>query len=218
MFTGIITDIGQILEIAKDGDWTFVFACRHEPESIDIGASIACSGCCLTVIERGMRGDNTFFTATVSAETLSKTVLGRWQVGQAVNIERSLKAGDELGGHIVSGHVDDVGHAIQAEPELDSMRWRFRAPASIAPFIAPKGSIAVNGVSLTINDVLDQSDGSCDFGVNIIPHTAQHTTFGVLEVGEDVNLEVDPIARYVARYAARIASVPLVNLVAEPRT
>lgn len=213
MFTGIITDIGQVLEIAKDGDWKFVFGSRYDPDSIDIGASIACSGCCLTVIERGNHGDAGYFTASVSAETLSKTVLGQWKVGDPVNLERSLKAGDELGGHIVSGHVDGVGQAIGAEPDQESVRWRFRVPSSLAPFIAPKGSIAVNGVSLTINDVLDQNseagDGkACEFGVNIIPHTAQETTFGTLAVGDDVNLEVDPIARYVARYAAKLSSMP----------
>lgn len=196
MFTGIVSGLGRVREIRALGsgqDMRLVIATPwSDTAEIALGASICCSGCCLTVIERGAD----WFAVEVSAETLSKTTLGTWREGTPLNLERALRMGDELGGHVVSGHVDGVGEAVSATPENGSVRWRFRAPAAIARFIAPKGSVAVNGVSLTVNEV----DGS-EFGVNIIPHTADVTTFGTLRPGEAVNLEIDMLARYVARLA-----------------
>lgn len=196
MFTGIVTDLGTVREVQPIGgghDHRLIIgtapAFLAEPPTA-IGASIACSGVCLTVVELG--GD--FFAVEASAETLSKTTLGGWKQGTRVNLERSLRMGDELGGHLVAGHVDGTGEVISATPENGSVRWRFRVPASLAPFIAPKGSIAVDGVSLTVNEVDRDS-----FGVNIIPHTATVTTFGTLQPGSRVNLEIDMMARYVAR-------------------
>jgi riboflavin synthase len=158
--------------------------------SIPLGASIACSGCCLTAVALGPD----WFAVDASAETLSKTTLGAWTVGTRVNLERPLKVGDELGGHIVAGHVDGVGEVIGMSPENGSVRWSFRVPGPLARFIAPKGSVAVDGVSLTVNEV-----GRDTFGVNIIPHTAEVTKFGQLRVGDAVNIEIDTVARYVAR-------------------
>lgn len=201
MFTGIITALGcvrAITPIGSDRDMRLVIAVAPEflhagPHGeVALGASIACSGCCLTAIEIGPDS----FAADASAETLAKTTLGTWTVGSLVNLERSLRVGDELGGHLVSGHVDGVGTTLSAVPENASTRWRFRVPAELARFIAPKGSVAVDGVSLTVNDVADDT-----FGVNIIPHTAAVTRFGTLTPGAPVNLEIDMLARYVARLA-----------------
>jgi riboflavin synthase len=196
MFTGIVTALGTVREIVPIGggqDMRLVIAAPWgDMGMVDIGASIACSGCCLTVIERGAD----WFAVQVSAETLAHTTLGRWTVGARVNLERSLKLGDELGGHIVSGHVDGLGEAVSATPENESTRWRFRVPRDLARFIARKGSVAIDGVSLTVNDV-DQDS----FGVNIIPHTASVTSFGGLKPGDAVNIEIDMLARYVARLA-----------------
>ena len=194
MFTGIITDIGSVKSVEQRGDTRFVIGTRYDADTIDIGASICCSGACLTVIEKGEDDKAYWFAVDASAETLSKTTLGDWKAGTAINLERALKVGDELGGHIVSGHVDGVGAVVDSYAEGDSMRWVFETPDAIAPFVAPKGSIAINGVSLTVNEVSGNR-----FGVNIIPHTAEMTTFGTLAVGDKVNLEVDPLARYVAR-------------------
>jgi riboflavin synthase len=194
MFTGIITDIGSVKSIEQRGDTRFVIRTRYDTDGVDIGASICCSGACLTVIEKGRDGSGDWFAVDVSAETLSKTTLGDWRAETPINLERALKVGDELGGHIVSGHVDGVGTVVDSAAEGDSVRWVFEVPDAIAPFVAPKGSIAINGVSLTVNEVEDKR-----FGVNIIPHTAEQTTFGTLAVGDKVNLEVDPLARYVAR-------------------
>ncbi len=194
MFTGIITDIGTVRTIEKRGDTRFVLGTAFDMDTVAIGASIACSGACLTVVEKGRDGDGAWFAADASAETLSKTTLGGWTPGWRINLERALKVGDELGGHIVSGHVDGVGTVAATREEGDSVRWLFTVPDALKAFIAPKGSVAVDGVSLTVNEVENDS-----FGVNIIPHTAEHTTFGTLRVGDDVNLEVDPLARYVAR-------------------
>lgn len=194
MFTGIITDIGSVKSIEQRGDTRFVIRTRYDTDGVDIGASICCSGACLTVIEKGRDGSGDWFAVDVSAETLSKTTLGDWRAETPINLERALKVGDELGGHIVSGHVDGVGTVVDSAAEGDSVRWVFEVPDGIAPFVAPKGSIAINGVSLTVNEVEDKR-----FGVNIIPHTAEQTTFGTLAVGDKVNLEVDPLARYVAR-------------------
>ena len=192
MFTGIITDLGRVDAVvpAGEGDSRFRIATAYDLSEVDIGASIACSGCCLTVVEKG-EGD---FAVDVSGETLSKTNLGDWEVGHRVNLERSLKVGDELGGHLVYGHVDGVAEIVGSQPEGGSTRWRFRAPAELARFIAPKGSVALDGVSLTVNEVEGR-----EFGVNIIPHTTAVTSFGSYQVGDRVNLEIDVLARYVAR-------------------
>ena len=190
MFTGIITDVGSVRSVIKNGDWRFEFNTAYETAKIELGASIACSGCCLTVVDRGQG----WFAAEVSAETMSKTVCSTWEKGSLVNFERPLKAGDELGGHIVSGHVDGVATITSIEPEGDSLRFRVKAPEELSSFIASKGSIAVNGVSLTVNEVSEAM-----FGFNIIPHTRENTTFRSLQVGALVNLEIDLLARYVAR-------------------
>ncbi len=193
MFTGIVTDLGTVRAIEPAGDardLRLVIATAWNTAGIPLGASVACNGCCLTVVEVGP-GTLAF---NVSGETLSKTTIGRWRPGTRVNLERALKVGDELGGHMVAGHVDGVGSVASVVPEGGSMRWRIRPPPHLLPYIAPKGSIAVDGVSLTVNDV--DADG---FGVNIIPHTAAVTTFGQLKPGDPVNIEVDLVARYLAR-------------------
>lgn len=190
MFTGIVTDLGRILSIGQGPDPRIRIRTRYDVGSIEIGASIACSGCCLTVVDK--QAD--WFAVQVSAETLSRTTLGRWRMDSPVNLERSLKVGDELGGHIVTGHVDGVGECVGIRPDGLSVRIDFKVPASLAGFIAEKGSIAVDGVSLTVNEVTGDR-----FGVNIIPHTQKVTTLGGLAVGDPVNIEVDLIARYVAR-------------------
>ncbi|HHK75002.1 MAG TPA: riboflavin synthase, partial [Rhizobiales bacterium] len=176
------------------GDTRFVIACHFEADSIDIGASICCAGACLTVVEKTMEDGRTCFAVDASAETLDKTNLGEWKEGTLINLERSLCIGDELGGHIVTGHVDAVGKVISRSPEGDSFRFVFEAPNSIAPFIAQKGSITLNGTSLTVNEV----EGST-FGVNLIPHTLDVTTWGKTRPGDRINMEIDILARYVAR-------------------
>ena len=193
MFTGIVTDMGEVLALDQQGDLRARIATAYDVESIDIGASIACDGVCLTVVDTGMvpRG---WFDVQISAETVSKTNLGSWHPGRRVNLERALRVGDELGGHIVSGHVDGVARVVALRPEGDSLRVTFRAPEALAKFIAPKGSVALNGTSLTVNEV-----EGCDFGINFIPHTRKVTTWGVVKEGDAVNLEVDTMARYVAR-------------------
>jgi riboflavin synthase len=190
MFTGIVTDLGRVRAVLPGGDTGFEIETRYDPNSIAIGASIACSGVCLTAVELGKH----WFRVQASAETLSRSTLGAWRVGTPVNLERSLKLGDELGGHLVAGHVDGVGRLLTERPEGDSIRLVFEAPKALAPGIATKGSIAVDGVSLTVNEVT-----GARFGVNIIPHTRAVTTLGSLKVGDAVNLELDLIARYVAR-------------------
>ena len=193
MFTGIVTDIGQIRHIEKRGDTHIVIATHYDAGTIDIGASVACSGVCLTVVERGSAAEH-WFSVTASNETLSKTAIGGWKAGDAVNLERPLRLGDELGGHIVSGHVDGVATITEMHDEGESRRITFRAPPELMRFIAPKGSVALDGVSLTVNEV-----EKTEFGVNLIPHTLAVTTFGRAAVGSKVNLEVDLLARYVAR-------------------
>jgi riboflavin synthase len=190
MFTGIITDIGTVVARETRGDTHFRIRTRYETASIDIGASIACAGVCLTVVQKGAD----WFAVDVSAESLSRTTLDSWKDGSLINLERSLKVGDELGGHIVSGHVDGVGEVVATRNEGDSLRIDFRAPASLAGFVAEKGSITIDGASLTVNGV----EGAA-FGVNLIPHTQQVTTLGKLKAGDGVNLEIDVLARYVAR-------------------
>lgn len=194
MFTGIITDVGTVETVSRRGDTTFKIRTRHDPSAIPLGASIACSGACLTVIGKGGAVGDAWFTVEVSAETMSKTTLGSWQPGQKVNLEKSLRVGDEIGGHIVSGHVDGVGEIVSITPEGDSLRFRIKAPQSLARFIAPKGSVAIDGTSLTVNEV----EGA-EFGINIIPHTAKETTWGTMTVGQGVNIEIDMLARYLAR-------------------
>lgn len=193
MFTGIITDIGRVLEREQRGDLRLRIAAGHDPAGIDIGASIACDGVCLTVIATGLRPE-AWFDVEISAESLGLTTIADWDVGQRVNLERALRVGDELGGHIVSGHVDGMAEVLSITDEGDSSRFRFRAPAALAGFIAPKGSVALNGTSLTVNEV----EGA-EFGVNIIPHTKSVTTWGDVAAGDRVNLEIDTLARYVAR-------------------
>lgn len=202
MFTGIVTAIGQITNVQQRGDLRLTVACPLDPAEIDIGASIACSGVCLTVVDRGgTKGDATF-VVDVSAETTRCTARAMWREGARLNLEPSLRLGDELGGHIVTGHVDAVGRVADWQPEGDSMVVTVSAPRELAPFIAPKGSITVNGVSLTVNSVRDRPDGSVHFGLNIIPHTADVTTLGELGQDAEVNLEVDTIARYLHRMQA----------------
>lgn len=190
MFTGIITDIGTVTARDTRGDTRFQIRTAYDTGSIAIGASIACSGVCLTVIQKGAD----WFSVDVSAETLSRTTLGDWQPGSPVNLERSLKVGDELGGHIVSGHVDAVADVVDTQPEGDSLRVQIRVPADLAGFIAEKGSVTIDGASLTVNSV----QGNI-FGINLIPHTQDVTTLGKLKAGSRVNLEIDTLARYVAR-------------------
>jgi riboflavin synthase len=193
MFTGIVTDIGRIISTELAGDLRARIATRYDVAGIDIGASIACDGVCLTVVALGGQPEG-WFDVEISGETVSKTNLGTWAPGKRVNLERALKVGDELGGHIVSGHVDGLAEVVAVRPEGGSVRVRFRAPEALARFIAPKGSIALNGTSLTVNEV----EGA-EFGVNFIPHTQTATTWGEVKVGDSVNLEVDTMARYVAR-------------------
>ncbi len=195
MFTGIISDIGEIRSFEQRGDVRAVIACHYDMPDVDIGASIACSGACLTVTEKG----NDWFAVDMSAETLSKTAKGLWVEGAKLNLERALKVGDELGGHIVTGHVDGVGEVIAREAEGDSTRLTICAPGTLSAHIAEKGSITVNGVSLTVNAVHDRPDGRTDFGLNVIPHTAQMTTLGDLQIGGQVNLEIDILTRYLSR-------------------
>ena len=187
--------MGEIREIVKRGDTHIVIGTHYHVGAIEIGASIACAGVCLTVVDKG-NGADRWFAVTASAETLAKTTLDSWKPGDRVNLERPVRVGDELGGHIVSGHVDGVAEVKRITPEGESIRVLFEAPPELARFIAPKGSIALDGVSLTVNDI----DGR-RFGVNIIPHTAKVTTFGMLTPGARVNLEIDLLARYVARLA-----------------
>jgi riboflavin synthase len=205
MFTGIISDMGTVERVEHRGDLRVRIGCAYDPATIALGASIACDGICLTVVDRGPEEDGAWFDVDVSAETVSKTSLqhagGAWEPGTRVNLERALRLGDELGGHIVSGHVDGLAEVVSVEDEGDSTRIRFRAPERLARFVAPKGSVALNGVSLTVNEV----EGPV-FGVNIIPHTRSHTTFGTVRPGDFVNLEIDTLARYVARLAEYAAA------------
>ena len=195
MFTGIVTDLGEVLALEQKGDLRARIGTSYDIDGIDIGASIACDGVCLTVVALGAQPRN-WFDVQISAETVNLTNIGRngWHVGKRLNLERALKVGDELGGHIVSGHVDGVATLTEMHDEGDSTRITFRAPAHLAKFIAPKGSIALNGTSLTVNEV----DGD-SFGINVIPHTKEVTTWGASKVGDAINLEVDTMARYVAR-------------------
>ena len=190
MFTGIITDIGTIRSVEQRGDLRIEIATGYDLTTVDMGASIACDGVCLTVVEK----TSDSFCVDVSAESAGLTNIGEWKTGRLVNLERALKVGDELGGHIVSGHVDGVAEIVALRDEGDSTRVTLRAPEALAKFIAPKGSVALNGTSLTVNEV-----NGTDFGINFIPHTKAVTTWGSAAVGDRVNLEIDTLARYVAR-------------------
>jgi riboflavin synthase len=197
MFTGIITDIGTVLDVKQEGDLRVRIGCVYDVDGIDIGASIACNGVCLTVIALGHTWQNTpqnWFDVQISAESVDLTNISDWTAGAPLNLERALKLGDELGGHIVSGHVDGVAELIGQRDEGDSTRLTFRAPEALAKFIAPKGSVSLNGTSLTVNEV-----NGCEFGINVIPHTQEVTIWGRAQVGDKINLEIDTLARYVAR-------------------
>jgi riboflavin synthase len=196
MFSGIATGLGEILEVDEksDGLRRLAVACEYDPDSIAVGASIACSGICLTVVERGASGNRSFFAVDVAAETLRLTTARHWRRGTRINLERSLRLGDEMGGHLVSGHIDGIAELVTRDDFLDSASFTLRVPTALSRFIAVKGSVALDGVSLTVNKV----DGEV-FSVLIIPHTLQVTTFGKLEPGAHLNLEVDQMARYVAR-------------------
>lgn len=196
MFTGIVTDLGEVRRVVRGAgqDARFEIATHYDLSSIEIGASIAHNGVCLTIVETG----SDHYVIQASDETLSKTTLGEWQIGTKVNLERACKVGDELGGHIVSGHVDGVARVVSIRPENESLRFTFEAPSELAKFVAPKGSVALDGVSLTVNEV----DGRT-FGINVIPHTQAVTTFGGLREGSRVNMEIDMLARYVARLLER---------------
>jgi riboflavin synthase len=193
MFTGIVTDFGEVRRTEKRGDTHLVIATHYDVGEIAIGASIACSGICMTVVDKG-NGDDRWFAVMASRETVSRTTVGEWTLGSLVNLERPVRVGDELGGHIVTGHVDGTAELVRLAPEGESIRMTFEAPPHLAPFIASKGSIALNGVSLTVNEV-----GDARFGVNIIPHTLNVTNFGQLKEGSRVNVEIDLLARYVQR-------------------
>ena len=200
MFTGIVREVGTVSRISQAGDTRIRIACARPAASIEIGASIACSGVCLTVVALGGGGDN-WFEVDASAETRAKTTLGGWAEGTRVNLEPSLRLGDELGGHIVSGHVDGVAEIVAIAPEGASHRVSFRAPAGMGRYVAPKGSVALDGISLTVNEVEDR-DGETVFGVNIIPHTWSVTNLQGAGIGTRLNFEIDVLARYVARLAA----------------
>lgn len=198
MFTGIITDIGIIRSAENRGDLRAVISCRYDSGSIDLGASIACSGVCLTVVDKGHDADGHWFAVDISGETQSCTARGQWVQGRRLNLERALKVGDELGGHIVTGHVDGIGTIAAITADGDSHRVIVNLPTDLAPFVAAKGSITVDGVSLTVNSVADAADGTT-FGLNIIPHTWDVTTLADWTIGSAVNLEIDVLARYLKR-------------------
>ena len=196
MFTGIVTDVGEILSIEDraEGLRQLVIGSNYDSASIDIGASIACSGVCLTAVATAKTGNRDTFTVDAAAETLALTTVGRWQKGRRINLERSLRMGDELGGHLVSGHVDGLAAVVSREDLTDMARFTLRVPQPLKRFIAQKGSVALDGVSLTVNEVSDDT-----FSVLIIPHTLGVTTFGALKAGDEINLEIDVMARYAAR-------------------
>ncbi len=198
MFTGIVTDVGTVRNAEQRGDLRLVIDTGYDLDSVDLGASISCSGVCLTVVDKG----DDWFAVDVSGETISRSAADHWRDGARLNLERALRLGDELGGHIVTGHVDAVAEVVGSCPEGDSTRLGIRVPKDLAPMIAPKGSITLDGVSLTVNEVREAEDGSTHFAVNIIPHTAQHTTLGELGEGQQLNVEVDVLARYIDRMLA----------------
>jgi riboflavin synthase len=198
MFTGIVTDVGTVRSAERRGDLRLVIATGYDMATVELGASIACSGACLTVVDKG----EDWFAVDLSAETVSKTAADRWREGARLNLERSLRLGDELGGHIVTGHVDAVGTVTGLAPEGDSRRMEISVPRALGPMVAGKGSVALDGVSMTVNEVRDAEDETTRFSVNLIPHTAQHTTLGELGEGGQLNVEVDVLARYIDRMLA----------------
>lgn len=200
MFTGIITDIGTITSAELRDDLRLTIACHYDMAGVDLGASIACSGCCLTVVNKG----TDWFAVDISGESIAKTAPGMWTVGRTLNLERALKIGDELGGHIVTGHVDGIGEVVSVTLEGGSHRVHVQVSKEIAPYIAAKGSVTVDGVSLTVNSVTDNAGGSATFGLNIIPHTWAVTAFADLVAGQAVNIEIDVLARYLARMRATL--------------
>ncbi|BBI21724.1 riboflavin synthase subunit alpha [Qipengyuania flava] len=199
MFTGIVTAIGTITNVEDRGDTRVVVACPWDPAGIDIGASIACSGVCLTVVEKGGKQSDAWFAVDVSGETVARTAQDQWRADRRLNLEPALRLGDELGGHLVTGHVDSVGRVALVEDIGGSTRLEILAGPDIAPFVAEKGSITVDGVSLTVNDIEDEANGDVRFALNIIPHTGEVTTLGDLSEGDAVNLEIDVLARYLKR-------------------
>ena len=198
MFTGIVTDVGKVRSAEQRGDLRLQIGTSYDLDTVDLGASVACSGVCLTVVDKG----DDWFAVDVSAETISRTAADHWREGARLNLERALRLGEELGGHIVTGHVDAVSTIVGACAEGDSTRIDLSVPKALAPMIAPKGSVTLDGVSLTVNDVRAAEDGSTHFAVNIIPHTAQHTTLFELAAGQQLNVEVDVLARYLDRLMA----------------
>ena len=198
MFTGIVTDVGTVRSAEQRGDLRLAIETGYDLQTVDLGASIACSGVCLTVVDKG----EDWFAVDISAETISKTAADHWRQGAKLNLERALRLGDELGGHIVTGHVDAVAEVVGTCPEGDSTRIGLSVPKHLAPMIAPKGSVTLDGVSLTVNEVRDGDEDSTHFAVNIIPHTAQHTTLGELKAGQQLNVEADVLARYIDRMLA----------------
>jgi riboflavin synthase len=197
MFTGIVTDVGTVRKVEQRGDLRLQIETGYDTSTIELGASIACSGACLTVVDKG----DDWFAVDVSGETVSRTATDHWREGAKLNLERSLRLGDELGGHIVTGHVDSIGQVTAVSSEGDSTRIEVRLPRQLGPMVAPKGSIALDGVSLTVNTVEDVGDSTA-FTVNIIPHTAQQTTLGQIAVGQQLNVEGDVLARYIDRMLA----------------
>lgn len=198
MFTGIVTDVGSVRSSEQRGDLRLVIATDYDLDTVDLGASIACSGACLTVVDKG----DDWFAVDVSGETLSKTAADLWRDGARLNLERSLRLGDEVGGHIVTGHVDAVGTVVGVRADGDSKRIGIEVPRALGSMIAAKGSVALDGVSMTVNDVRDSGDATTQFSINVIPHTAQHTTLGELAEGRQLNVEVDVLARYIDRMLA----------------
>ena len=194
MFTGIITDIGSVRSSEQRGDLRLVIDCGYDMAGVALGASIACSGACLTVVDKG----EDWFAVDLSAETVARTAPGLWVEGARLNLERALRLGDELGGHLVTGHVDGLAQVIDLSPEGDSLRVGLSVPSSLGPMLAPKGSVTLDGVSLTVNEVTDEGD-QAHFSVNVIPHTADHTTFADLSAGRSLNVEIDVLARYLQR-------------------
>jgi len=199
MFTGIITEVGRIEAVEARGDLRLRIACGDGMASVDLGGSIACSGVCLTVVDKGVNEEGGWFAVDISAETQSRTASGLWTAGRRLNLERALRVGDELGGHIVTGHVDGVGEVAVVDPIGGSVRIGIVAGPQIAPYVAAKGSIALDGVSLTVNEVETLAGGEVAFSVNIIPHTARHTSFGDVAAGQRLNIEIDILARYLGR-------------------
>jgi riboflavin synthase len=198
MFTGITTDVGTVRSVEQRGDLRLTIACGYDMATVELGASIACSGVCLTVVDKG----DDWFAVDVSSETRARTAMHLWIEGARLNLERSLRVGDELGGHIVSGHVDGVAEAVSVDSKGGSIRVGLSVPPGLEQYLAPKGSITLDGVSLTVNEVRDTEDGATQFSVNIIPHTAEKTTFGGIAAGRQLNVEIDVIARYLERMLA----------------